>query len=231
MAHQIVIPPELLAMVRSMRGGRLHIFDDIVPARTALVVIDLQNGYMEPGAPLEVPNARDIVPQVNAVAGALRDVGGTVVFIQYAMADEALESWSTWYRQFNRPDLLEAIRADFARGAHHWRLWPELDVRAEDLVLEKQRFSAMIPGTCDLDAALRARGIDTMIIAGTMTNVCCESTARDAMQMNYKVIFLADATATWTDVAHNGTLANMCMVFADVMSGDEVIASLQCGRD
>jgi ureidoacrylate peracid hydrolase len=70
---------------------------------------------------------------------------------------------------------------------------------------------------------LQERGIDTLIITGTATNVCCESTARDAMQMNYKVIFVSDGNAAMTDAEHNATLNNMLNLFADVMSTEEVV--------
>jgi ureidoacrylate peracid hydrolase len=70
---------------------------------------------------------------------------------------------------------------------------------------------------------LQARGIDTLIITGTATNVCCESTARDAMQMNYKIIFVADGNAALTDAEHNATLNNMVALFADVMTTDELV--------
>src|SRR5258708_30489438 len=73
---------------------------------------------------------------------------------------------------------------------------------------------------------LMARGIYTLIITGTATNVCCESTARDAMQMNYKVIFIADGNATNTDAEHNATLNNMAALFADVMTTQELIGFL-----
>ncbi len=65
-----------------------------------------------------------------------------------------------------------------------------------------------------------------MIITGTVTNVCCESTARDAMMMNYKVVFVSDGNAAFTDAEHNATLGNMAMLFADVMTTDEVAAKL-----
>ena len=74
---------------------------------------------------------------------------------------------------------------------------------------------------------LQVRGIDTLIITGTATNVCCESTARDAMQMNYKVIFVADANATNTDAEHNATLNNMVRLFADVMTTEELLGFLR----
>ncbi|MFX8988223.1 cysteine hydrolase, partial [Acinetobacter baumannii] len=80
---------------------------------------------------------------------------------------------------------------------------------------------------CDLHQILRDRQIDTLIVTGTLTNCCCESTARDAMQLNYKVIFVSDANAALSDAEHNATLNNMAALFADVMSTAEVIGSLE----
>ena len=117
----------------------------------------------------------------------------------------------------------------FARGAEGWQLWPTLDVESGDLIIDKTRFSAFVPGTCRLDDELRARGIDTLIVTGTLTNVCCESTARDAMQRNYKVVFVADGNAAVSDAEHNATLGNMIALFADVMTTSEIVALIEAG--
>ena len=77
---------------------------------------------------------------------------------------------------------------------------------------------------------LRSAGIDTLIITGTLTNCCCESTARDAMQRDYKVIFVSDGNATQTDAEHNATLVNMVTLFADVMTTDEAVAACSAAR-
>jgi ureidoacrylate peracid hydrolase len=123
----------------------------------------------------------------------------------------------------------DVVRKAFTTGAHYWQLSGDLDVSANDLVLDKTRYSAFVPGTCDLQQVLRDRGLDTVVVSGVLTNCCCESTARDAMQLNYKVLFVEDANAALTDSAHNGTLNNMAALFADVVSTDEVIESLVAG--
>src|SRR5207247_3648739 len=117
----------------------------------------------------------------------------------------------------------------FRRGGEPWQLWPLLDVHPADLVVDKTRYSAFVPGTCALDDLLRARAIDTLIVTGTATNVCCESTARDAMQRNYRVVFVADGTAAFTDAQHNATLCNM-LTFADVMMTAEVLDVIDLSR-
>lgn len=227
--HDVELDPDLIERLTHERGGRLHLFEDLDPKRTAHVVIDLQRGFMEPGAPVEVPLAREIIPAVNAISRAVRSAGGTNVFVRFTTPPDALNSWSTFYSRFPQATR-QAHQAAFAPGAHYWQLWPELDIEAGDLKMDKGRFGAFIPGTCDLHETLQARAIDTIIVTGTLTNCCCESTARDAMQLNYNVIFVSDANATLSDAEHNATLNNMCALFADVMSAAEVIGAL-AGRD
>jgi len=224
--HKVEIPA--WAVERALaRRGRLHPFDDVDPARTALVVVDLQNGFMAPGQPAEVVQAREIVPNVNRLARATRAAGGAVVWIQNTITPEAEKSWSVWFGHFAREEWGPRMRQAFTPGDFGHALYPELDVAQGDLRVRKTRFSALIQGSSDLDAILRARGIDTLIVVGTATNVCCESTARDAMMLNYKVFFVSDANACRTDAEHNATLASMMVMFADVRSTDEMIALLQ----
>jgi ureidoacrylate peracid hydrolase len=226
MMHKIDIPSEIIARVTAMRGG-LHMFEDIEPGKTAHIIIDLQNGFMAEGQPVEIPTAREIVPNVNRISAAVRAAGGLNVFIQYLVDDVTRAEWSTKFTAFARPERNQATQDTFAEGSYGYALWPELEVRPEDLIVPKRRFGAFVPGSSQLDEILRARGIDTLIITGTATNVCCESTARDAMQMNYKVIFIADGNAAKTDAEHNATLGNMASLFADVMTTDEVVACLK----
>ncbi|MGA8707970.1 MAG: isochorismatase family cysteine hydrolase [Steroidobacteraceae bacterium] len=227
--HKIALDSELLRRLQAERGGRLHIFDDIDPARTAHLVIDLQNGFMEPGAPVEVPVAREIVPTVNAISRAVRTAGARNIFVRFTTPREALETWSSFYCRFPLATRL-AHQAAFAPGSHFWQLWPQLDVRDDELRVDKGRFAAFIPGTCDLHQLLQSRSIDTLIVTGTLSNCCCESTARDAMQFNYRVIFVSDGNAALSDAEHNATLNNMCALFADVMTAAEVIDALGSSR-
>jgi ureidoacrylate peracid hydrolase len=92
--------------------------------------------------------------------------------------------------------------------------------------VRKVTYSAFMPDSCDLDAQLNARGIDTVLIAGTATNVCCESSARDAMLRDYRVIMLSDANATWTDEEHAGALNTFAIFFGDVMTTGEAIGRI-----
>jgi ureidoacrylate peracid hydrolase len=224
--HQIRISPELQAKVRADRGAA-HIFDKLDMRRTAHVIVDLQNGFMEPGAPVEVPIAREIVSPVNRISAAMRERGGQNIFLRMTIDEESQGSWSNWFAYMHSGSSRLRMAEAFARDAHYWRLWPQLDFTGTDVAIDKTRFGAFVPGASRLHEYLQERGIDTLIITGTLTNCCCESTARDAMQMNYKIIFVADANAALTDAAHNATLDNMLMLFADVMTTEDVLAAVK----
>lgn len=223
--HKIAIPQAAVDRVLKRRAS-LHVFNELDPARTAHVVVDLQNGFMAPGQPAEIPMAREIVSNVNRISAALRVDGGLVVYIQNTIDAATKEAWSNWFTYMSGERRQASMDAAFAEGSYGHSLWSELDVLPGDLKVKKNRFGAFVPGSSPLHAILQERGIDTVIITGTATNVCCESTARDAMMMNYKVIFVSDGTATYNDEEHNATLGIMLAMFADVMTTDEVVSRL-----
>lgn len=210
----------ILDRVAAMRGGVRNIFDNIDPARTAHLIIDMQNGFMEEGAPVEVPMARNVVDNINRISAAVRKAGGRNIFVRFTTPPEGGPSWSNFAVRMG--DGAAPHREAFTQGAHYWQLWPRLEVLEADQIVEKHRFSAFTPGTSDLDQILRQQGIDTVLITGTLTNCCCESTARDAMQNNYRVLIAADANAALTDEEHAATLHNMAFVFADLYSTEEI---------
>jgi ureidoacrylate peracid hydrolase len=207
------------------RQGKLHYIDRIDAARSALIVVDLQNYFMKPGFQAEIPAARDIVPAVNRAAGALRALGGTVVWIQTA-SDNADREWSFLHHSILGPKRSQRRLTELAEGAEGHALWPELETKPDDLFVTKRRYSVFIPGSSGLEAQLRSRGIDTVLIAGTATNVCCESTARDAMMLNFKTVMVADALAAATPAAHADSLTNCIQYFSDVMNVDEVVSCM-----
>jgi ureidoacrylate peracid hydrolase len=225
--HAIRIPEDVIERIKARRG-RLHPFDRIEGPKTALVVIDLQNAFMLPGMPTEVKSARDIVPNVNRLAKAVRGAGGKVVWVKMTLDDER-ERWSVFFDHFGSPAHSAAEQKSLSRGDFGHELYAGLDVSVSDLVVEKTRFSAFIQGSSDLDPMLRKRDIDTVIIVGTVTNTCCESSARDAMMLNYKTIVVSDANAAHSDDEHNGTLTNILRIFGDVLTTDEIVAHLARG--
>ena len=114
-----------------------------------------------------------------------------------------------------------------AIGSRGHELHPDLVVKPEDETVLKQRFSAFIQCSSGLPEKLRTQGFDTVLITGTVTNVCCESSARDAMMLNFKTIMVSDANAAMTDAEHNASLASIYSTFGDVMETDFLIECLR----
>ena len=107
-----------------------------------------------------------------------------------------------------------------------YELVPGLDVSDGDLRVVKTRYSPFIPGSSDLHRRLQESGVETLVIAGVATNVCCESTARDAMMLDYEVLMVSDACAAATDEEHRSALNNLYLFFGDVQTTEEVLALL-----
>jgi ureidoacrylate peracid hydrolase len=223
--HKVSIPQSVTDRVVARRG-REHIHDDLDPSKTALVVVDMQNAFMLPGvAHALCLEAQNIVPNINKLAQAVRDTGGAVVWIQTAYTDETTKSWSVYY-DISKPEQNRKRAQALAPGSKGYELWETLDARKDDIFVEKKRFSAFIQGSCNIADVLRARGIDTILVTGTVTNVCCESTARDAMMLNFRTIMVTDGNAAVTDEDHNNSLAAFYLTFGDIMSTGELIACL-----
>ncbi|MDB5473115.1 MAG: isochorismatase hydrolase [Devosia sp.] len=226
--HKVSIPQYIIDRVIERRGKE-HIHENLVPSRTALIVVDLQNAFMvEEYAAAYVPEAVTIVPNVNRLASAVRASGGKVFWIRNTVSEESKASWSSWYDMTGyRADAVAKRQANMALGAKGHELHPDLIELPEDETVLKQRFSAFIQGSSDLHERLKAQGFDTVLITGTVTNVCCESSARDAMMLNYKVIMISDANAAMTDAEHNASLTSIYSSFGDVMDTDMAIDCLE----
>src|SRR5713101_6875932 len=99
-----------------------------------------------------------------------------------------------------------------AEASEGFKMLPALDVRSDDLRLKKVKYSAFIEVSSGIDAALKTRNVDTVLIAGTMTNVCCESSARDAMMLGYEAALISDCNASLTDEEHGAALSTFMML-------------------
>lgn len=227
--HNVEFPKDYLDRLIKRRG-RLHVYDHIDPATTALIVVDLQNAFVAEGAPYECPAARGIVPNVNRLAEKMREAGSEIVWLMSTQPPrDDPRFWSVFFDNFESDDRRDECVAALTEGNPAHAFYPELDVRAGETIIKKFRFSALIPGSSNLDEHLRARGIDTLLITGAATNGCCESTARDAMMMNYRITMLSDATAAFNDANHLNGLWTVFQAFGDVRDTDDVIAMIDDG--
>lgn len=219
MPHEFEMPQHVIDRVLAKRG-RLNVFDRFEPKKTALLVIDMQNFFVEPSK-----EAQSIVPNINRLAHATRDKGGTVIWVILSIADSpnSPSKWPLYHDYFFTPQRMKAHKDGLTPGHPGHALWPELEVAQDDLTVEKTRFSALIQGSSNLDEVLRERGIENLVITGTLTNMCCEATARDGMMIGYRVLMASDANSSLTDFDHTSALASIYQSFGDVRTTDEVI--------
>jgi len=224
--HTVNIPQWVTDRIIA-KYDREHVFDNLDPAKTALVVVDMQNTFLLPEvAHALCPGAVDIVPNINRLAEVVRATGGTVVWVISAYDPASIKEWSSLYAMCG-PERSAKRLAALTEGAKGHELWHELKVEPGDLTVVKNRYSAFLPSACNLAEVLRQRGLDTVVITGTVTNVCCESSARDAMQLNFKTIMVTDGNAAMTDDEHTWSLINFYNSMGDIMSTDFLVQCLR----
>ena len=200
----------------------------IVPERTALVNVDMQNCFVQ-GSPFSAPDGLVVQDRINRLAAACRAAGILVIHASHVLRPDGS---NTGVLGEIAPMVRQGI---INQGSESAALHKGLVVDARDILLEKPRFGAF-HGT-DLELILRARGIDTIIITGIATNVCCETTAREAAVRDFRVFFLRDGTTTF-DIGgvsaaelQRATCATLGLLFAQVLTVDEMISKISksCG--
>lgn len=220
---QARLPQEILQAARARRGS---VPSPAAGAQMALLVIDMQNAFLEPGSPLETAPARDIVANVNRLCAAMRQAGGRVIWVTTTLAQAGSERDWIYLTDFVGADRRETVRDALRPGNPLHAIWPQLDVQKRDGFCVKDRFSPFAAGASDLDSRLRADGVTHLVVAGTLTDVCCECTARDAMMLNYRVAVVEDANASTDDASHLRGLTTVARLFAEVVTTEELAARL-----
>lgn len=205
----------------------------IDPARTALINVDLQNVFVE-GFDISATDGPDVVQRLNKLSKVCRDHGMMVIHtINELRADGSNRGIAsevvTAYLQSTGTNRKGGITA----GTDGAKLHDSLDVQPSDVLLTKPRYGAFT-GT-DLDLVLRTNNIEAVIIGGIATNVCCDTTAREANQRDYKVFFLSDGTGNHgmqglsAEEIKAATLAAIRLAFGQVLTVDEAIAKIEEG--
>ncbi|MCG8696336.1 MAG: cysteine hydrolase [Minwuiales bacterium] len=193
------------------RRGRRYAYEVIDPATTALVVVDATKPFIE-----GTPCAAAVVTPIARLADCLRTAGGTVAWVTPApMAPDDPNLAALWGQDHLRQMVDNGALAVLADG---------LEPDPQDIVVEKKGYSAFFPGMSPLPDMLAGRGVDTVVIAGVLTNICCESSARDAASLGYRVIMVADANAARSDEEHRSALYNILRNFGDVRFAEDLIA-------
>lgn len=193
----------------------------VVPARMALVNVDIQNYFVTGSA----PDGLIVLERINRLAGVCREVGIVVFHIRHTLpAGLAPGVLGEIFPTVKTQGFLDR---DSETAAFHQDLVRE----PRDILLEKPHYGAFYD--TNLELLLRRRGIDTIMITGIETNVCCETTAREAMVRDLRVFFLSDGTATGgvpgisRDQVQRATLATLGTCFAQVLTVDEMIQKIK----
>ena len=208
-----------------LRRKKYHWFDRIDPQRTALIVIDMQNTFCEPGSPAEVPQSRGIIAPINAFSKELRKKGVPVIWVLHGNSQHGEKSdWELFFNNVVADDVKK--RTIESLNPQKQKVWKDLTTSDEDITIMKNRYSALITGSSSLERTLRNLGIDTLLIAGTKTNICCESTARDAMMLDFKIVMVEDCCAALSDDEHQGALESIIQQFGDVRTSAQVLEIL-----
>jgi len=222
MPHDVKIPEYVIERIMAKRG-KLSVYDKFDPAKTAFLVIDMQNFYVA-----EVDTAISIVPNINRIAEVCRGKGVPVIWVIMRCADEegAPSQWPLYHKYFFTEAKGQNHLTKLSPGNAGYELYPDLDVKSEDRIVTKKRFSPFIVGASDLHDILQDMGVENLIVAGTATNMCSESTALDAMMLDYKVVMFEDANAARYDDDHLAGLTSFYQSFGDVKTTEATITML-----
>jgi nicotinamidase-related amidase len=148
------------------------------------------------------------------------------VWIVTEATEESREGWRNFHELFHTAAQAQRFASLGAQG-EGFKLWPALQQQPSDATVVKRRYSAFIQGASEIEPLLRARRVDTVLVGGVATNVCCESTARDCMMRGFRTVMVSDANASFTDAEHESALLNFVTYFGDVYAVDEVIRRLR----
>ena len=194
-------------------------FFAIKPESTALIVTDMQNAFVAEDATLETPDAREILDRLSGLVGYAREHDMAVIWTQ---SDHSAPYSGVMLKKF---PILEAERLLW-KGEPSFELYPDMvqPIEGEHRVV-KHKYDPFFE--TDLDAILRNLGIETVIVVGTATNVCCESAARSAFLRDYQVVLVSDCTASFDAAMHEATLRTIEMFFGRVMDTNDVLEEME----
>ena len=210
----------VLSAWRDYQADRVSAFP-IEASRAALLVIDMQLGFVSRESPQWIPQAERIIPRTAAFAETARRLGVPVIFTSAQFLDPSPTDAHRMSLNLANGNLASDSRSlELADG-----LWQDGDI----LIAGKHTYDAFFE--TDLNYRLKGLGRDTLIIAGTLTNVCCEATARAGFDRGYHVLLASDLCATDNPVVQVATLQGIRRSYGRVLRSDQIEAELGAGRD
>lgn len=203
---------------------RKDILYKINPEQSALIIIDMQNFVCIPEKGPGLPGMDKVINNTNKLADICHELSIPVIWVRENINTSADSSDGGLYPLFHDREHLNAIE-NLGYGTE---IYSKMHFdKSKDLVVFKNRYSAFIPAPSDLHKTLTSIGRKQLIISGVAANVCVESTVRDAMQLDYEVILISDATTTFDEIFLEVTLMNTRLFFGDVRTTKSVIDELK----
>jgi len=186
-------------------------------AASALLVVDMQQFFLDAASPTFTFGGVAILPGVKHLIDTFRRAKRPVIFTQHVHHPEDLDAgiMGWWWE------------GKCLEGSPESEIHPELSPEPGEKVVSKHRYSAFY--NTDLETVLRCLKVEDVVVSGVMTNMCCESTARDAYYRDYRVFFLADGTGSINEEMHLASLLNLAFGFAYVTTCDTIAAQLDRG--
>jgi nicotinamidase-related amidase len=193
--------------------SRHHAFE-IKPEECALIVVDLQNDFVAPNSPIWIPEALRQIPRNKRLIEAARRYGVPVIYTAHTLDADCCADFHEYWAHVRDGAIKEG-----SKGAD---IYPEIYPKDGERVIDTKHAYDAFAGT-DLDYVLRNHETKTCVVCGTVTNFCCESTARTAYFNNYHVVFVEDCVSSDNPYAHEATIRTLRRGFARVMTSDELI--------
>ncbi len=203
----------------------------IDPGRTALVVVDMQNDFVRVGAPQEVPDARATIPVIRTLIDTFHDLGRLVVFTRFLAGPTRTLMW-LWSPELGAPlhscsPGIHRSYGDVEGEREGPAVIDELAPRPGDEVVDKYGYGAF--HRTRLHDILLAHDVDTVVVAGTVTQICVDETVRGAFELGLRAVLVRDAVSSFDPELHRATIRNVAMKFGRVGTADEVITEMRPG--
>lgn len=196
------------------KTGARERLPDLSGARPALLVTDMQEYFLNPSSHAFIPSAEAIIPNIHRLIHHFEKNSYPVIFTKHVNTDEDASNMKTWWHDLITPNsplvpLSPCLHVPQSPCLHVPR-------SPGPLVLQKNQYDAF--HNTPLDRLLREKEIDTLVICGVMTNLCCETTLRSAFVKGYRTLFPVDATAAYRRDYHISTFINLCFGFTPLIT-------------
>jgi ureidoacrylate peracid hydrolase len=201
---------EWLKKIEPYRQGRMK----LTPSKSALIVVDMQKFFLNPESPTFTCGGLAILPNVKKMITEFRKNGRPVIYTCHVHHPDGIDAgiMGWWWKGM------------CVEGSEASKVHDEIAPEPGEKIIYKHRYSAFY--NTDLETVLRCLKIEDIIIAGIMTNLCCESTARDAYFRDYRVFFPADGTGSVNEEMHLASLLNLAFGFAAITTTEGIISDL-----